>query len=113
MRTLFPLVAATAVFIAGGCARPLDVKVIDAATRAPVAGARVARMGIKKPYFIVGERVAKEEHVTDAQGVAHLKDRNEGPLRVEREGYEDAGVNLYEYKAPSITVELEPLPGGG
>ena len=113
MRTHLLVAGAAALLLAAGCARPLDVRVIDATTRAPVAGARVTRVGIKKPYFIVGAIVPKEEHVTDAHGIAHLKDRDEGPLWVEREGYERAGANVYKYKAPSITVELKPLPGGG
>jgi hypothetical protein len=113
MRTHRLVVVATVALLAGGCAHPLDVKVIDATTRAPVAGARITRMGMKRPYFIVGAVVPKEEHVTDVEGVAHLKDRDEGPLWVEREGYERAGANIYEYKAPLITVELKPLPGGG
>ena len=113
MSTHLLLVGATAVLLAGGCARPLDVKVIDASTRAPVAGARITRMGMKRPYFIVGAKVPKEQQLTNAEGIAHLKDRSEGPLWIEREGYEHGAANIYEYKAPSITVELKRLPGGG
>lgn len=95
-----------------GCAHPLDVYVIDGVSRAPIAGATVCRVGMQRPYFIAGAIVPKEVQVTDADGVAHMKDRREGPLVVVREGYEHGGANLYDCKAPSIAVELKRLGGG-
>jgi hypothetical protein len=105
MRRLTTLVAA-AFLLVSGCAHPLDVKVIDAATRAPIAGAQVERMGMKQPYFIVGAIVPKEEQVTDSEGIAHLRDRSGMLLFVHAAGYE-LGKASIEREAPSMVVELE------
>ncbi len=69
-------------------------------------------MGMKQPYFIVGAIVPKEEQVSDAAGVAHLKDRSGSVLFVNAEGYEQETANI-EREAPSMTVELKPPAGGG
>jgi len=59
----------------GGCSHPLDVIVVDANHRTPIAGATVTRMGLKRPYFIVGAIRPAEKETTDASGAAHFRGR--------------------------------------
>ncbi|MCX5658544.1 MAG: hypothetical protein NTW19_02335, partial [Planctomycetota bacterium] len=101
----FGLLAASCVLIAGGCARPLDVHVIDAATRVPIAGAKVDRMDLRRPYFIVGEVVAKESRVADASGVVRLAGRG-GILVVGADGYESKKAAIDQHSS-AMTIGLK------
>jgi hypothetical protein len=105
----FTLLVVTATLCVTGCAHPLDVKVIDAATRSPIAGAQVERMDMQRPYFIAGAIVPMEEQVTDSDGIAHLKDRRGMVLFINARGFEPGKASI-ERKAPSMTAELKQSP---
>jgi hypothetical protein len=100
-----------AVLTAAGCSHPLSVVVVDAVDHVPVVGAQVSRHDLKRPYFIVGAYVSKEDRVTDRSGMARL-DKRGGILHVSANGYKHT-LAAIERKADSMTVELEREQAGG
>lgn len=102
----FVQITSATLILSAGCAHPLDVKVVDSGSQAPVVGATVSRMDMKRPYFIVGAIVPHEQATTDTSGVAHLKDRRGMMLFISGDGYETTNATI-ERQLPSMTVEIK------
>jgi len=102
-------VAAVCCCALSACAHRLDVKVVDAASRAPVVGAQVFRMDLRPPYSIM-TTVPKERQITDSAGLAHLKYQRGSSVLVDADGYRSATAKI-ERDLPSLTVELKRAGG--